>query len=953
MKTSVQSESGMGRVLVDHIDRIVSRICLLLIFLLIIGATSAQSPECSGFRTYTMGGWGANCNGNNPGCYLAANFQAAFGNAGLTIGCNNTLQLTTAQAVNDFLPSGSTAAALPIGALVNPGSGYSNVLAGQLVAVTLAVKFDQYDPNFSSNTMLLGDLQINFGPFAGMTVNNFLLVANQIIGGCGGQYSLPELNQAATLINQNFDNGNSDHGFLSCAPPPMEFQGFIQTNVRCYGESTGELEVVVSNGVPPYSYSWSNGGNGPVISGLSAGLYSVTVTDQTGYQLNLSESITQPDQLQVSFTNQNVSCNGGSNGSATANVSGGTAPYSYLWSNGSTNASISGLSTGWFVVTVTCSNQCSLIDSVFISEPDPLQLTLNTSDVNCNGGTDGGVTAQVSGGMAPYQFLWNTGATSPDLNSLSAGSYSLICTDANGCVANTETTVNQPDALMVNLTQSSLILCFGNSTGAIAASVSGGVGNYSYNWSNGASTPSVIGLNAGVYGLQLTDGNGCPASATIQLTQPPLLVAVTSSINISCFGAANGSASVSVSGGTGLYSYVWNTGASSALINNLAPGTYSVTVTDQNVCSSSTSATITQPAALTVSLSAAAISCYGGSSLIQSLVGGGTPGYQYNWDNSSVSGANSIYAQVGTHTLMVTDANGCKKAASIDLVLQSCSGFVTVTQGGWGAKCSGNNWGCYLDSKFAACFPNGLTIGSGTRMIKITNAAAIHTFLPNGGTSGPLAVGVLINPTNKTIKNTLAGQTAALTLNVAFDACNPSFASPSGTLGNLIVSTGPMAGMTVNQVLTEANKTLGGIGTYSADLLTSICDNINRNYDNGTVNLGFLACPCNTQLTAPDNTVNGQLQGLEQAMLGSFNSQLYPNPFTEAAVLRITTAESGKVDVMIYNSLEQLASAKSNLELVTGVNELVIYKEQLPAGIYNLQITSNGQELAYLRMIIR
>jgi hypothetical protein len=175
--------------------------------------------NCNGFRTQTQGGWGAVPKGKNPGMYMTNRFAAAFPAPNyLTVGCTsgNKLRLTSAQAVTNFLPSGSTARALPAGTLVNPGSSYSNVLAGQVVALTLSVTFDVIDPNFSSASTNLRDLIIATGPFAGWTVSQVLAEANKKLGGCSSPYSFSQLNDAVTRINENFDNGATDNHFLVC-----------------------------------------------------------------------------------------------------------------------------------------------------------------------------------------------------------------------------------------------------------------------------------------------------------------------------------------------------------------------------------------------------------------------------------------------------------------------------------------------------------------------------------------------------------------------------------------------------------------------------------------------------------------------------------------------------------------------------------------------------------------
>lgn len=185
------------------------------------------------FRTQTQGGWGAPPNGNNPGAYLHANFSSAFP-SGLTIGCNRTLTLTTAQAVTNFLPSGTTPKMLASPALVNPGQTYKNVLAGQLVALTLSVGFDHYDSNFGLSTGNLADAIIGTGTFQGWTVQQLLDEANNFIGNCGSAYTAAQLNNALDMVNNNYVDGTADLGNLYCEKKGDEKGLTPQGSLRAY-----------------------------------------------------------------------------------------------------------------------------------------------------------------------------------------------------------------------------------------------------------------------------------------------------------------------------------------------------------------------------------------------------------------------------------------------------------------------------------------------------------------------------------------------------------------------------------------------------------------------------------------------------------------------------------------------------------------------------------------------
>lgn len=174
------------------------------------------SSSCGQLRTYTQGGWGASPNGNNPGVYLHANFNSAFVD-GLTVGCTpsgNYLKLTSAQAVTNLLPTGGKAAALTVNA-TDPAS-VKSVLVGQLVALKLSVGFDDKDAGFGESGVALGNMIIGSGAFKGYTVREFLAIGEKVLGGCGARFTPAQVNETASAINENFDNGNTDKGFLVC-----------------------------------------------------------------------------------------------------------------------------------------------------------------------------------------------------------------------------------------------------------------------------------------------------------------------------------------------------------------------------------------------------------------------------------------------------------------------------------------------------------------------------------------------------------------------------------------------------------------------------------------------------------------------------------------------------------------------------------------------------------------
>ncbi len=208
----------------------------------VIDCSSPPVTVCQ-FRTQTQGGWGTAGNGNNPGAYRNAYFATAFPN-GVQIGCTNKLRLTTSAAVQAFLPSGTTARQLNVGTLVNPGNTYRNVLAGQLVALTLSVGFDAVDQSFGQSSMSLGSAIIQSGPFQGWTVQSLLNEANRFIGGCGSSYSASQLNSALSMANECFVDGTANTGFLGCTMPGTSKTLNSADEVRIYPNPANDRVVV-------------------------------------------------------------------------------------------------------------------------------------------------------------------------------------------------------------------------------------------------------------------------------------------------------------------------------------------------------------------------------------------------------------------------------------------------------------------------------------------------------------------------------------------------------------------------------------------------------------------------------------------------------------------------------------------------------------------------------------
>ncbi|MDX2280653.1 MAG: SdrD B-like domain-containing protein, partial [Saprospiraceae bacterium] len=438
---------------------------------------------------------------------------------------------------------------------------------------------------------------------------------------------------------------------------------FSVVNLSCFGGSNGAIDLSVFGGTPGYTYLWSTGATTQDIANLVSTVYTVTVTDANACTKAVSILLTQPPQIALSTTVTNVSCFNGNNGAVTLSASGGTGILSYLWSNGATSQNLTNVVAGTYTVTVTDANSCTKTTSATVTQPTALVVNTTATNVSCNGGNNGTVTLTVSGGTPGYTYLWSNGATTQNINTLTAATYTVTVTDANNCTKTSVATVTEPAALAITKTQVN-VLCFSGNNGSIDINVTGGVAPYTYVWSTTATTQDVSNLIAGTYTVTVTDANNCTKTTAATITEPTLLVLSAVPTPTLCNGANNGAIDLSVSGGTPAYTYLWTTGATTQDVTGLAAGTYTVTVTDANNCTKTISAIVIQPTTVVLSATTTPVSCFGGSNgTVDLSVSGGTTPYTYVWSNGATTqDLNSLVAN--TYTVTVTDANGCIKTTT-------------------------------------------------------------------------------------------------------------------------------------------------------------------------------------------------------------------------------------------------------------------------------------------------
>ena len=463
-------------------------------------------------------------------------------------------------------------------------------------------------------------------------------------------------------------NGCTNIDSATITQPATALSGStVSTNASCNGGSNGAINLTPTGGTAPYTFNWGGGITTEDQAGISAGTYNVTITDANSCTASTSAIVTQPTGISATWITTPVNCFGESNGQINFTASGGTGSYTFNWGGGITTEDRTGLSAGAYSVMVTDSLACAATLSISVTEPANLTSSIAITNVSCFAGSDGALDITVSGGTAPYSYFWISAITSEDLTSRSAGTYSVEISDAHGCTLNDTAMITQPTEI-ISTSIITNVDCFGNSTGAIDIVPSGGVGPYTYNWGGGITTEDQAGLTAGNYSIAITDATSCVSNISITVTEPIVLSATNSSVNIACFGATTGSIDVTVSGGTAPYTYNWGGGLTAEDLTNLPSGNYNVTVTDNHGCTTTSSATLTQPTDLVILKDSLNILCFGEQSGIATvLVSGGVGPYSYNWIGTNAYTSTATYLVAGNYSVEITDNNGCMKVADFAL----------------------------------------------------------------------------------------------------------------------------------------------------------------------------------------------------------------------------------------------------------------------------------------------
>jgi hypothetical protein len=686
------------------------------------------------------------------------------------------------------------------------------------------------------------------------------------------------------------------------------------TNIICNGENSGCAMVCASGGKPPYTYSWTpSGGTTQKSCNLTVGTYTVHVTDSMGCSVTAIATITQPPPFTIKTdSSRNVSCNGGNNGMVSITASKGTPPFTYSWTpNVGTNSLITNLTAGTYYCTITDSLGCIDWDgfSITITQPAVLKLTPVAHNISCNGANNGSVTTTVTGGTSPYTYSWNTSPIQTNANAtgLSAGSYTLTVNDKNGCTATTSVIIKEPPILTASIVSVVKVYCYGDSNGSITAGATGGTGAYTYSWSTlpVQTSATATGLTGGTYTVTITDANGCVATALNGCGYPPpLIVSISSITNLVCNGGNTGKITAAFSGGTGPYTYTWTpTGGNGYTASNLTVGCYTFTVTDENGCSKSASACITEPTPLTISTAFVNnVSCIGGSNGSDTAkVSGGTAPYSYLWSGGHGTNTYVTGLSAGTYTLNVTDHNGCTNSATA-IITQPAILSVSATALANVLCNTGNN-------------------GASSSIISGGTAPYTYSWSDANSQTTPSATGLLAGSYTVTVNDSCGNAATAsviITQPSAISITADSINDPGGCRGsawaNVIGGINPYSylwtgGLTTDTINNQCAGSYCCVVTDANGCVDSVCVTINIFTGTGTI-----------------------LSNAEKVTI-------YPNPNNGKFIIELIGV-GGKSCVEIYNMIGQQVSLSS---LNTTTAELDLSSN--PKGLYLYRVVSETGNL--------
>ncbi|MEZ4911915.1 MAG: MopE-related protein [Saprospiraceae bacterium] len=459
--------------------------------------------------------------------------------------------------------------------------------------------------------------------------------------------------------------------------PPENFITYSSnvTDALCTASQNGKIFLNVSGGNPPYDIQWNQGGSGAELKNLSQGFYNATITDFGGCKLVTDYFRVQSTSILLASVSQinKASCLGKSDGNIFIVHNNNFPPYSYDWSNGQKTINALNIPQGAYSVTITDSLGCATtIQNIEVSSNSKISGNIKSiQEPLCFGQEKGYIEFEVSNGNPPYEYNWNNGNSSPSIENVSSGIYTITVTDSNDCIFTQSITLSQPDSLYATIVDIVPNICFGRSEGQILTKPIGGTAPYYFLWSNGAQSDDIYGLVSGDYRLTLTDNNGCEAiPISAKLTDPAqLMVSIDSLSPATCLLSRDAYLSINLKGGVVPYQIVWNHDKTdSTELFNISAGIYGFTGIDANSCKFSLENIEVPHTNKNVEIDTKKINnnaCFGDSlNLIIVNINSTFSPFDYNWSVGSQYFTNSNKDTLsrlggGTYALTITDNIGC------------------------------------------------------------------------------------------------------------------------------------------------------------------------------------------------------------------------------------------------------------------------------------------------------
>jgi hypothetical protein len=762
----------------------------------------------------------------------------------------------------------------------------------------------------------------------------------------------------------------------------------VPGNLNCHN-ATIQINGTASSQGNSFTYLWTTT-NGHIVSGANTltpvvdqgGTYALLVTNtDNSCTATVAATVIQNPPVVASITSiTGVACNGNSNGAATAAGTGGNGAFSYLWSSGATTATASSLAAGTYVVTITDGENCTSTVSAVVAQPDPLAANAVATSETALGANNGTATAVPAGGTPPYLYTWNNGGTTPTITGLSPGSYTVSVTDTHGCSSIQTVTVNSFNCTISSALTSSNVICFGAANGTAALAVTGAANPITYTWSTGATTPAISGLGPGTYTVQIMDGNGCPATQSTVITEPPVVSVNANATNLTGVGTNNGTATAAPTGGTAPYLFLWSTGATTSMISNLSPGAYTVTVADANSCTAVQTVNVNPfNCALTASSTTVNVACNGGTDGLATVtLSGGTSPITYVWSNGATTPTISNLA-AGLYTATLTDGVGCIINQSVTITQPSALSANATAQN---VPCPESQTGSITVTTSGGIPPynytwssgNGTNLGVGNYAFTITDAHGCTSSHSVSIVSTDVTPPTLVCPNSTSLCGVQAVNYPAPT---ASDNCSLAGASPVLTSGQASGTSFPIGATTQVFKITDASgntSTCSFTVTVNAQptvALTAQTDDVNG-AGNGSIKInvtggsGTFAYQWTKDGTSFSNSEN--LNGLHEGsyvlvvtdangctatlpavviktVVGTFDPgtsisfRLMPNPANTS--FRVQMDGFQVTSAQIADLRGRLVQEIQPDDLATGVDV-----NQLPTGLYFLRMqTQSGQWL--------